>query len=362
VQSLRWRTAGLSRDARRGRRPLLLAAALAASLLAVLGCRGETVAAPLAAVPDPAQEGPLTVFSGLDEEVLAPLLAEFQSSSGSAVVVRHGETAELVSTLREEGTRTSVDLLLAREAAALGELSRFAMLREVPIDLARQVPPPFSGAEQKHDWVGLTGRARAVVYDPLAIAAEELPRTLLAVADPRHRGRFALAPQSASFRAQMAAQWVRGGEEALDLLLAGVRDNQPRLLASDAEVVRAVESGESAWGLVDHTALRGEVDAGGVRLVVLSEDGAAFVDAAGAGLLSDDPRALALLRFLLSPGAQRQLAAATGEYPLVTGVAAPDDLPPLDSLHPPAADFADVAAVLDETARAIRRAGLSAPE
>jgi iron(III) transport system substrate-binding protein len=164
----------------------------------------------------------------------------------------------------------------------------------------------------------------------------------------------------------MAAYRVLHGEEALDRLLASLHAGEPRLLPSDDAVVEAVARGEVDWGLVDHSALRRQAaaaTAGGAAAVagffMPAGDGSGFVDVAGIGVLSDDPRALELVRFLLGEEAQDWFAEQTHEYPLARGTPPAPELPPLSELRTPRLDFADVAAVLGETSRAVRRHGLA---
>jgi len=126
--------------------------------------------------------------------------------------------------------------------------------------------------------------------------------------------------------------------------------------------VQAVARGEIAFGLVNHYSLwreSGTVPQGRLAITFMPGEGVAgFVNAAGVGVLSKDPRALDLVRFLLSRQAQERFAKETYEYPLAKGMAAQPGLPPLASLRMPAFDFADIAAVLDETDGATRRIGL----
>lgn len=343
--------------------------ALAAVLLLVVGLAGcgegreQGAAAAAAAEPGAvADDGPLVLYSGRSRELMAPLLERFERRSGIGVEVRWGESGELVAALVADGTATAADLFLSRGATPLGALSRKGLLRELPSDIVRGVPPYFAGNEQRHDWVGLSGRARAVLYDPAATHPASLPRTLGELADPRHRGRFALAPDHPSFQAQVAAYRVLRGEEALDELLARIHGNEPRLYASEEAVLRAVASGEAAWGLVEHDlpARAGAEGRGGrVALHFMNGDGAAFVDVTGVGVLSNDPRALELVRFLLDDEAQDHFAERAHEYPLARGTPPVAGLPPLDGLRAPRLDFADVAAVLEETRRALRRHGLA---
>jgi iron(III) transport system substrate-binding protein len=346
------------------------AAPLAAALLLALpivGCGSEepTVAggesAP-AAAEAPVPSGPLTVYSGRNEQLIGPLIERFERESGAEVEVRYGETAELAATLLEEGTRTPAALFISQDAAALGALSRAGLLRELPMDLVQRVAPHFAATEQKHDWVGLSGRARSVVYNTGRVRPADLPQSLGALTDPRFRGRFGIAPGNASFQAHMAVYRVLKGEEATDRLLAGIHANQPKTYANNAAIVQAVGAGEIDFGLVNHyyllRAKAEEPSLPAANFFMPGGDASGFVNAAGAGVLGDDPRAIELIRVLLTEESQRYFAEQTFEYPLGKGVASPAGLPPLAELASPTVDFADVAAVLDETAKAIRRAGL----
>ena len=336
-------------------------------LAGLAGCRegreeGAAAAGPRAPGAA-ADDGPLLVYSGRSRELMTPLFERFERSSGIGLEVRWGGSEELAAALVTEGTATPADLFLSRGATPLGGLSRKGLLRELPADVVRGVPAHFAGREQKHDWAGLSGRARSVLYDPASTRPEVLPRSLEELADPRHRGRFALAPGHPSFQAQVAAYRVRHGEEALDDLLARVHANDPRLYASEQDVLRAVSSGEATWGLVEHDLpSRGEPEGAGGRVALhfMDVDGATFVDVAGVGVLSGDPRALELVRFLLDEEAQDHFAEQAHEYPLARGTPPEAGLPTLEALRAPRVDFADVAAVLEETRRALRRHGLAA--
>ena len=334
-------------------------------LLAALGAgacgEASEPEAVAAAVQAPASEndGPLTLYSGRSAELMTPLLERFERESGITLDVRWGESGALADALMAEGTATPADLFLSDRATPLGQLSRKGLLRELPAELVRGVPSHFAGNAVRQDWVGLSGRARTILHDPAAVPRELLPRGLRELGDPRHRARFGLAPGHPSFRAQLASYRVLHGEEALDELLARIHANEPRLYGSEDDLARAVAGGEVAWGLVDHV-LGAGAEGAEARLArhFFPGEGAGFVDVAGLGVLSNDPRALELVRFLLADGAQDHFAERAGEYPLARRTPPSPDLPALAALGTPRVDFADVAAVLGETERAMQRHGL----
>jgi len=326
-----------------------------ASPVGVVGPAAEPAAAE---VPD----GPLTIYCGRPEPLMAPLFDRFGAETGVSLVVRYADSWGLERELVAEGTRTPAAVFVAQDAAALGALSRKGLLRELPMEIVQQVDARFAGAAGKHDWVGLSARARAVVYDAAVTPASALPRRLEEVADEKYAGRFGIAPANDSFQAQLALYRVLRGDDALRDLLTGVKKNRPHLYGNNAAVVQAVARGEIAFGLVNHYSLwreSGTVPQGRLAVAFMPGEGVAgFVNAAGVGVLSSDPRALDLVRFLLSRRAQERFAAETYEYPLAKGMARQPGLPPLASLRIPSFDFADIAAVLEETDSATRRSGL----
>ncbi len=324
---------------------------------------------PLAACGQPSPEDtgearnakePLVVYSGRNKSLIGPLLERFEASSGIRTEVRYGETAELAATLLEEGERTPCDVFIAQDAAALGALSAAGRFRPLPGDLLARLDARF--ASSSGDWIGLSGRARVVVYNTERIAAADLPKTLSEVADPRFKGRFGVAPVNASFQAHMAlVHAVRGGD-ALNALLDSVVPNGPRRYPKNSAIVEAVIQGEVDWGLVNHyylwRALKENPGAPAENFVMEDDGVSRFLNLAGGGVLSERGEAVALLRFLLSEEAQRYFADETYEYPLVDGVEPAPGLIPLDQQSAGQVDFARLSEVLEPTLQAIAATGL----
>lgn len=364
----------------------MLAAALAG---AVSGCReAEPPPAP------PAPEGTtLVVLSERDEQVVGDLLAAWSAATGTEVEVRYGAPGELAAAaLAAAPAPEAPTVYLSRHAAGLGALAAAGRGEPLPADLVAAVDPLFVDAERR--WVGLTGRARAVVYDPARLSREELPADLAAFGDARHRGRFGLAPESRSFRVHLAAYRALHGPEALARLLERVAANEPALYPDGEALVRAVLDHEIDYALVDHTDLwrvreeRGEggqageeaaAEAGegtsaaggeaagaapsppagpGALLPLPAADSSGYLDVAGALVVAPSPAALALVRHLVSPEAQAALAAATFEYPLAAGAPLPADLLPLADLDLAKVDYRAVAESLPETEKAIAESAL----
>lgn len=322
-------------------------------VLFLLSCGGGSEEA-----PSPGEgAGSLLVYSGRNESLIGPILDQFEARSGIDVQVRFGDTAEMAATLLEEGVNTPADVFISQDAAALGALADAGLLQPLPQPVLERVPARFRAPAG--DWVGLSGRARTVVYNTDRVTPEELPRSLEEVRQPRYRRTFGVAPTNGSFQAHVAVYQVLHGGEATRRLLEGMTANEPGRYPKNSAIVEAVIAGEADWGLVNHyylwRALKENPDAPAANFFM---PGSSFVNLAGAAVLSSREAAVQLVEFLLSEEAQSYFAETTFEYPLVAGVSAAAGLVPLDQLATPEVDPTELARVLPETLKLISESGL----
>jgi iron(III) transport system substrate-binding protein len=324
-------------------RGLVLAVALA--LLTLPGCSGNDT---------------LTVYSGRSEELIAPLIDRFEETSGVDVEVRYGDSAELAATILEEGANSPADVFLAQDPASLGAVAQADLFTTLDPAITNLVEARF--ADDAGRWVGVSGRARALVYDTTRIDAATLPTTEDALTGPEWSGRVAIAPTNGSFLAFVAAKILVDGEAATLAWLDGMAANNAPTYPSNSTIVAAVDDGAVEAGLVNHYYLfRRIAEEGTVNAAnhFFSGSAGALVMPAGVGILNADAEgAAAFVEFLLSAESQAYFANETFEYPLAAGVAANPDLPDLDALQTPALNLSDLAAVLDRATDLVAEAGL----
>ncbi|MCX2728456.1 iron ABC transporter substrate-binding protein [Thermomicrobium sp. 4228-Ro] len=301
----------------------------------------QTSAAPSTAV--------LTIYSGRSRSLIGPLLDRVGQEVGLDVRVRYGDTAELATAILEEGDRSPADLSFGQDAGALGALAKEGRLIPLPVELLERVPAAFRSRQGL--WIGISGRVRTVVYNTDRVRAEEIPASIVDFAgNGRWRGRLGWAPTNGSFQAFVTALRRLRGEDVARSWLESLKALETRVFPNNATIVQATINGEVEAGFVNHYYLMRERAQAGRPLPAenffyTNGDPGGLVNVAGVGILVTSRAQDAALRFLdylLTTAAQRYFAEQTFEYPLVKGVSAHPDLPPLETLNPPALDLSDL--------------------
>jgi len=304
----------------------------------------------------------LVVYSGRSEELVGPVLDDFEEASGIEVEVRYGGTAELANLILTEGENSPADVFFAQDAGALGAVAQEGMLAVLPDDLLDRVDARFRSPAG--EWVGISGRSRVVVYNTENVSEDELPDTIFGFTDPEWSGRIGWAPTNGSFQAFVTALRIVEGEDRAREWLEGIQANEPRVYEGNNPALDAVIAGEVDVAFINHyylmRRLAEDPDVPAANYFLTDGDPGALVNVAGVGALttSDDAEAAhRLIEFLLSEEAQAYFADETKEYPLVDGVEAEADLPPLSEIGTPDIDLSDLSD-LDGTLELLQEAGI----
>ena len=305
----------------------------------------------LMALPAAADEHVLTVYSGRNESLIGPILDQFTDDTGIAVEVLYGGTSAVANQILTEGENSPADVFIAQDGGALGALAAAGMLHKLPNDTLGRVANQALVSPDGH-WVGLSGRARVLVYSPdsLDSLGLELPESILDLTDEQWRGHVGWAPTNASFVANVTAMRVLLGDEATAEWLAGMIANDVQAYPKNTPIVQAVIDGEVAVGLVNHyylfRFLAEDSDITATLHFFPGGDPGSLINVAGAAILNttDQPFvALELVDYLLSDAAQTYFAETTYEYPLVGAVEPAVDVPALADIEAPDIDLSDLA-------------------
>lgn len=351
---------------RHSRRLAIIGLALVAALVAA--CGGDDTASTTSSTAPtdaPALEGmTLELYSGRDEELVAPIIDAFEEETGVEVNVRYGNSAELAAALLEEGEGTSAEVFYSQEVGAVGALAKADLLSPLPSEVVELVGERYRPAEGT-DWVGVTGRSRVIVVNPELVSDQ--PTSVMDLTDPQYKGQVAWVPGNASFQSFVTAFRVSEGEEAARQWLEDMKANDAQVYESNGDVLEAVENGTIGLGLINHYYWARLVpEVGGVEnmnselIFPEGDDPGALVNATAAAVTAngaDNPAAVAFVEYLLSAEGQQHFVEETWEYPLAEGVADPEGLPALDDLGGPVLDLTDLDS-LEQTQQLLTDVGL----
>jgi len=311
----------------------------------------------------PYLSGDLTIYSGRGEELVGPLIDQFEQETGLNVEVRYGSTAEMAATILEEGANSPADIYYGQDAGALGALAQAGQLAPLPEDALNLVDPRFRSPEGL--WVGTSGRARVVVYNTDKLSEADLPDDIFGFCAPEWKGRLGWAPTNGSFQAFVTAMRVVEGEERAREWLSCIQANEPVVFPGNAPIVQAVGAGEIDAGFVNHYYLFQFLAEEGEDFPVRNYhpragDVGAMVNVAGVGIVNttdNKDAAEAFVRFLLRESSQQFFNTETNEYPLSANIQLNPILIPLQQIQTPNVDLTKLED-LDGTLQLLQELGI----
>jgi iron(III) transport system substrate-binding protein len=307
----------------------------------------------------------LVIYNGQHPQLTNQLVAAFEKQTRISVQVRTDDGIVLADQLMQEGSSSPADVYLSENSPELVTLDQRGLLAKLSPSTLDQVPR--SDGPPSGDWAPLAARVSGLVFNPGRISSSALPRSILDLAAPAWRGRIALAPTDSDFPPLVAAVAAAYGTNEARSWLAGLKRNA-QSFQTDEAVVAAVNSGQVAAGVINQYywyRLRLELGARAIHSSVYyfpDHNVGSIENISGVGVLASSHHrqaADAFARFLVSPAAQRILAASDDfEYPVRRGVAPNSALPPLTRVGP--ATLGVVALGNDRGAAAlIQQAGLA---
>ena len=307
---------------------LILSSLLVILLLITSACaRGET------------STQKITIYSGRSEELIGPIIEQFVKATGIKVDVRYGSTSEMAATILEEGKNSPADIFYAQDPGGLGAVEH--LFTQISDSILDQVEPRFRSSQGK--WVGISGRARVIVYNTENLSESDLPDDIWDFTDPEWKGRIGWAPTNASFQAMVTAMRVLWGEEKTSQWLLGIKSNDSKEYPKNTPIVTATGAGEIDIGFSNHyylfRFLQEEGESFPARNYYLKGGGpGAVILVSGAGILETSKNkeiSEQFLEFMLSIIAQQYFTGQTYEYPIIEGVNIHRLLKPLSEINGP---------------------------
>jgi iron(III) transport system substrate-binding protein len=287
----------------------------------------------------------ITIYNAQHRNLTAEWVEGFTRDTGIKVTIRNGDDAELGNQLLAEGPATPADVFLTENSPAMSMVEQAGLLAPVDAATLAQVEPAYRPSTGR--WVGIAARSTVFVYNKTKPVASALPHSLLDLADPVWKGRWAASPTGADFQAIVSALLELKGEDATLAWLKAMKANSVAYRGNGA-VLKAVNSGQIEAGVIYHyyylrdQAKTGENSGNAALYYFKGQDPGAFVSISGGGVLASSKHqadAQAFLKWVTGHAGQAVLKDGDAyEYVVGEGEASNPKLTPLTDLDVPKVD------------------------
>ena len=284
----------------------------------------------------------IVVYNAQHESLALEWAEGFTRETGIAVTLRNGSDSEFGNQIVAEGSHSPADVFLTENSPAMALVDAAGLFTRLDQATLDQVPPEYRPADG--NWVGIAARSTVFAYDKTKLKPEGLPKSLIDLAAPEWKGRWAASPSGADFQAIVSALVELKGEETAAAWLTGMKENFTAY-KGNSTAMKAVNAGEVEGAVIYHyywfgdQAKTGE-NSGNVALHYFrNQDPGAFVSLSGGGVLASSKHpaeAQAFLKWITGKGGQDVLRTGTSfEYAVGVGAQSNPALVPLDELQAP---------------------------
>ncbi len=330
------------------RNSALAGIALAATAaLGLTACGGSTTPAATgsSAASADAGAGEITVYNAQHESLTKEWIDAFTAETGVKVTMRQGSDTELSNQIIQEGAASPADVFLTENSPAMTQVENADLFADVDAATIEQVPEEFRPSTGK--WTGIAARSTVLVYDKNKLAEDQLPKSMLDLANPEWKGKWAASPSGADFQAIVSALLELKGEAATEEWLKGMKENF-KAYKGNSTAMKAVNAGEVDAALIYHYYYYGDQAKTGENSQNVSpyyfknQDPGAFVSVSGGGVLKTSKNQAAaqeFLKFITGKQGQEVLKDGTSfEYAIASDVPANEKLVPIAELQAPTVD------------------------
>ncbi|MCY9666516.1 Fe(3+) ABC transporter substrate-binding protein [Paenibacillus alginolyticus] len=257
------------------------------------------------------------------------LYNQFTQQTGIKVNVVKGKAEELIERIKREGQSTEADLFVTVDGGILNRAKQSGILQSVKSSVVEQnVPQQFRDTDNQ--WIGLSARARVIVYSKDRVKPEQLS-TYEDLASDKWKGKLLVNSSTVLYNQSLFASLIElNGEQKSEEWAKGIVNNMSRApKGGDRDQAKAIVAGEGDVaimntyyvGLLLNSKDPEEVKVGnsiGVFFPNQATTGT-HLNVSGAGLIKDSKNkenAVKLIEYLSGKEAQTQVSKENYEYPV----------------------------------------------
>ena len=284
----------------------------------------------------------IVVYNAQHENLVQSWVDGFTKETGIKVTLRNGGDSELGNQLVQEGSKSPADVFLTENSPAMVLVDNAKLFAPLDKSTLEQVAPAYRPDHGR--WIGIAARSTVFVYNPAKLSEAQLPKSLMDLAKPEWKGRWAASPSGADFQAIVSAVLALKGEKATLEWLKAMKTNFVAY-KGNSTVMKAVNAGQIDGGVIYHyyrfvdQAKTGENSKNTELHYFKHQDPGAFVSISGGGVLASSKhqqQAQAFMKWITGKSGQDTLRTNDAfEYAVGVNAASNPKLVPLKDLDAP---------------------------
>src|SRR5206468_5499587 len=196
----------------------------------------------------------VVVYSSADKEFAELIFRAYEQKTGVKVLplydTEETKTAGLTARLVAEKDHPRADVFWSSDTSRAVALVDQGVADSYQPKEAAAIPDRYKSSSGL--WTGFAARIRVLLYNTDRVKTAETPRSILDLAKPRWKGRFAFAnPHFGTMSFHAAALFAKWGDTKATTFLETLKSNGAVIAAGNSDVKDRVSDGRVEVGLLD---------------------------------------------------------------------------------------------------------------
>ena len=202
-------------------------------------------------VAAPAFANELVVYSSRADNLLKPVVAEYEKKTGTKVQLVGGQAGPLMEKIRAEGSNTPADVFITVDGGNLWQATQMGLLRPINSPTLK-ANIPASLRDPKNQWYGLSVRARTIFYNTNKVKPAELS-SYAALADAKWKGRLCLRTSNNVYNQSLVGTMIAnlGAVKTEQIVKGWVANLAAPPFANDTAMLEAIGAGRCDVGIAN---------------------------------------------------------------------------------------------------------------
>lgn len=199
----------------------------------------------------PALSAELVVYTSRADNLLKPIVAEYEKRTGNTVKLVTGAAGPLMERMKAEGSNSPADVLITVDGGNLWQATQMGLLRPVNSNVLKANIPAHL-RDPGNQWFGLSVRARTIFYNTQKVKPSELS-SYADLANPKWKGRLCLRTAGNVYNQSLVGIMIanQGEKKTADVVKGWVSNLAAAPFANDTALLEAIGAGRCDVGIAN---------------------------------------------------------------------------------------------------------------